>query len=110
VLAYYHETELNDLDGARAFRQQALQMIRAALQGDLPQGDRLEYLFVSAFYFREFGDAEQSQTTLRSLEQALQETKDEELAGYVEYLTELKKDIDKIVPGGPLIPQGSEQP
>jgi hypothetical protein len=51
----------------------------------------------------EFGDVETSKTTVRSLEEALGESKDEKLKGFVEHLTELKKDIDKIRPGGPLI-------
>jgi hypothetical protein len=105
VLAYYYETELGDFDGARAFRRQALEMIEATLPTELPEADRLEYLFVSAVYSREFGDLEKSRTTVSTLEQALEGSKDEKLKGFVEYLTELKDDIDKIVPGGPLIPE-----
>lgn len=103
VLAYYYETELRDFDGARAFRRQALEMIEAALP-ELPEADRLEYLFVSAVYYREFGDLEKSKATVSALEHALEASKDEKLKDFVEYLTELKKDIDHIVPGGPLIP------
>jgi hypothetical protein len=103
VLAYYHETELRDLDGAAVFRRQALEMIEAALRTDLPEGDRLEYLFVSAAYSRELGDLEKSKAGVRSLEEALKGSKDKKLEGFVEYLSELKNDIDRIVPGGPLI-------
>jgi hypothetical protein len=109
VLAYYHETELRDSDGASVFRRKALEMIEAALRTDLPEGDRLEYLFVSAAYSREFGDLEKSRASVRSLEEALKESKDQKLEGFVEYLTELKSDIDKIVPGGPLIPGDEER-
>ena len=56
VLAYYYEADLKDFDGARSFRREALEMIEAALQTVLPEGDRLEYLFVSAIYYRELGD------------------------------------------------------
>lgn len=49
VLAYYHETDLKDFDGAAAFRRKALEMIETALSGEsLPAGDRMEYLFVAA--------------------------------------------------------------
>lgn len=105
VLAYYYETELSDLVGASAFRHQALEMIETALRQKLPEGERLEYLFVSGVYYREFGDPDKSRTTLQALEQALKENKDEKLKGFVEYLSELKSDINKIVPGGPLIPK-----
>jgi hypothetical protein len=110
VLAYYYEADLKDFDGARSFRRDALEMIEAALQTVLPEGDRLEYLFVSAIYYRELGDQERSQSALQSLDESLQQSKDEKLAGYVSYLTELKKDLDKIVPGGPLIPRDPQQP
>jgi len=110
VLAYYYEADLKDFDGARTFRREALEMIEAALQTVLPEGDRLEYLFVSAIYYRELGDKERSQSALQSLDESLQQSKDEKLAGYVSYLNELKKDLDKIVPGGPLIPLDPEQP
>jgi len=109
VLAYYYEADLKDFDGARSFRRDALEMIEAALQTALPEGDRLEYLFVSAIYYRELGDQQRSQAALQSLDESLQQSTDEKLAGYVSYLTELKKDLDKIVPGGPLIPLDPEQ-
>ena len=104
VLAYYYETELGDYDRASALRQEALELIETALPTKLPEGDRLEYLFVSAAYYRELGDFEKSKTAVSYLQQALTQSKDEKLKGFVEYLTDLKKDIAKIVPGGPLIP------
>jgi hypothetical protein len=104
VLAYYHEVEFGDFAGAGIFRRQALEMIEAALPTQLPEGERLEYLFVASIYYREFGDLERSKATLGLLEQALMQSKDEKLKGFVQYLTELKQDIDKVVPGGPLIP------
>jgi hypothetical protein len=109
VLAYYHETELGDPGAASVFRRQALDMIEAAMRTDLPEGDRLEYLFVSAVYSREFGDLEKSRATVRSLEEALKANQNEKLEGFVEYLTELKNDIDKIVPGGALVPVEVEE-
>lgn len=109
VLAYYYETELADVAGASAFRRQALRMIETALSSPLPDADRLEYLFVSSVYYREFGDLDRSKAKTQALQQALDANKDEKLKGFVEYLTELNSDIAKIVPGGPLIPE-REQP
>lgn len=105
VLAYYYETEFQDYAGASALRHQALEMIETALSQKLPDSERLEYLFVSSIYYREFDDLEKSKVTVQALEQALKANKDEKLQGFVEYLSELKGDIDKIVPGGPLIPE-----
>ena len=55
-------------------------MIEAALPTGLSEGDRLEYLCVSAVYYR-----------------------------FVAHLTELKADIENIVPGGPLIPDPGQR-
>lgn len=104
VLAYYHETEFEDFNEASNFRRKALEMIETALATQLLEGDRLEYLFVSAAYYREFGDLDKSGTQRKLLQQALKESSDKKLAGFVEYLTELEKDLDRIAPGGPLIP------
>ena len=44
VLAYYYEADLKDFEGALSFRREALEMIEAALQTVLPEGDRREYV------------------------------------------------------------------
>lgn len=108
VLAYYHEADLRDFDGAAALRHKAQEMIEAALSTERRPACRMQYLFVSAVYNREFGDLAKSEAAAKLLKQALQEHKDSrdgEIAGMVEYLTELSQDIDKVVPGGPLVPE-----
>jgi hypothetical protein len=110
VLAYYNEGQFKDFDAARALRRQALEMIQTALTTELPEGERLEYLFVSAVYYRDLGESEKAKAALQLLEQTLRANTDEKLKGFVEYLTELKKDIDRITPGGPLLPQELEAP
>ena len=108
VLAYYHETDLKDFDGAAALRRKALELIESALATEQDVACRMQYLFVAAVYHREFGDLEKSNASAKLLKEALQQHKgnhDENVAGMVEYLTELSGDIDKIVPGGPLIPE-----
>jgi hypothetical protein len=62
-------------------------------------------LFVTAAYHREFGDVAKSDTALQGLKRALQGNKDKELAGFVDYLTELSNDVARIAPGGPLAPE-----
>lgn len=108
VLAYYHEANLRDFDGAAALRRKALEMIEAALSTEDDPAGRMQYLFVSAVYNREFGDLAKSDASAKLLKQTLQEHKNnrnEDIADMVEYLSELSEDIDKIVPGGPLIPE-----
>jgi hypothetical protein len=106
VLAYYHEAHLKDFDGAAALRHKALEMIEAALSSELLPANQMEYLFLSAVYNREFGDLEKSNAAAQLLQQILQQNKgDVHLAGFAEYLAELSQDIEKIVPGGPLVPQ-----
>ena len=80
-------------------------MIEAALATQLPEGDRLEYLFVSAAYYREFGDLDKAGERRKLLQKSLKESSDPKLKGFVEYLTELERDLDRITPGGPLIPE-----
>jgi hypothetical protein len=108
VLAYYHETDLKDFDGAAALRRKALELIDSALSTERDPACRMQYLFVAAVYHRELGDLEKSDASAKLLKQALHQHKDnqdEEVAGMVEYLTELSRDIDRIVPGGPLAPE-----
>jgi hypothetical protein len=105
VLAYFNDAELQDYAAATALRKQALALIERALQTKLKDGDRFEYLFVTAAYHREFGDVAKSDTALQGLKSALQGNKDKELAGFVDYLTELSNDVARIAPGGPLAPE-----
>ncbi len=105
VLAYYYETEFGDHARAAELRQQALELIEAALRTQLAEGERLEYLLVSAFYYREFDEPTRSSAALTALQSALESSKDEKLRGFVDYLSDLSKDVSLIEPGGPLIPK-----
>lgn len=105
VLAFYHENDLHNVKSATALRKSALGMIETELAGDLPYSLRLEYLFVSAAYYREFDEPTKSDAALSALRKALEENRDDKLKGYVEYLSELAGEIPKIAPGGNLAPQ-----
>jgi hypothetical protein len=74
------------------------------LKTGLEEGQKLEYLFVTAAYRREFGDVAESDAALGQLKAALESSTNEKLSGFVEYLTVLKNDIRKIEPGGALAP------
>ena len=105
VLAYYYDGELNDYETANKFRKAALERIDALLLTNLDEAKRLQYLFVSAAYHREFGETEKSDEMVNLLTTALRDSADKEIAGFVKYLTELKQDIPLIVPGGSLAPE-----
>jgi hypothetical protein len=103
VLAYYNDTELHDYVASAAFRREALTMMEEDLGTSLREEQRLEYLFVSAAYYQELGETEKSDHMLRQLD-AASAMSSEKLKGYVEYLSSLKGDVARIVPGGPLAP------
>jgi hypothetical protein len=105
VVAYYNDAQLQDYATATALRKQALELIGQALQTQLKDGDRYEYLFVTAAYHREFGEVAKSDAALQSLKSALQGNKNKELNGFVDYLTELSNEVARIAPGGPLAPE-----
>lgn len=104
VLAYYNDAELHDHDASARLRGEALAMMEEALQTSLDEALRLEYLFVTAAYHRERGEVEKSDAAVEALSTALSSSRNQKLKGFVEYLTALKGDIAKIVPGGPLAP------
>jgi hypothetical protein len=108
VLAYYYESDLGDYAKATALRRQALESIETALRTQLDEAVRLEYLLVSAFYYREFDEPTRSSASLTALQSALKSSKDEKLRDFVDYLTELSKDVSLIEPGGPLVPKVPE--
>lgn len=104
VLAYYNDAELHDYDASGRLRREALAMIQEDLRTNLEEAQKLEYLFVAAAYSRELGEIENSDRLLQELDSALSSTSDN-LKGYAEYLSSLKKDVAQIVPGGELAPE-----
>lgn len=104
TLAYHYERMGNQAAADRR-RRQALAQILTALDTDLKEALRLEYLFVAAAYQRELGQRDASDDSLDRLRSALKKSSDAELAGYVEYLDELSADIPRIEPGGKLAPE-----
>lgn len=104
ALAYLHE-EHGDQAGATRLRHKALEEIRQVLAAEPGEQQRFEYLFVSAAYERKFGNDKASDEALKKLDAALASNKNEKLAEYVKYLTELKRDVPRIAPSGRLAPE-----
>lgn len=104
ILARWYQN-LGEIDKANAYRRSALEQIQQSLKGNLPEDQRLQYLYIAANYSRFFGNAEASQKYVEELQGAILGLKDKELSGLAEYLSELVKDTPRIKPGRILDPE-----
>ncbi len=105
ILAYDFETLADDPARARQHRQAALAIMLERLADEsLGQGTRLEYLFVSANYLREFGNPARADRLLAQLETLIATTDGSEIASYAAYLQSILPAARTIVPGGRLAP------
>lgn len=105
ILAYDFESLADDPLRARQHRQAALAIMLDRLADEsLAQGTRLEYLFVSANYLRESGDATRADRLLAQLEMRIADAGNGEFAAYAAYLQAMLPAARTIVPGGRLAP------
>lgn len=105
ILAYDFEALADDPLRARQHRQAALAIMLDRLADEsLAQGTRLEYLFVSANYLRESGDATRADRLLAQLETQIAEAATSEFTGYAAYLQSMLPAARTITPGGRLAP------
>lgn len=107
VLARWYQN-LGNTKKANEYRNKALSQIKQRLKSDLPEGQRLEYLYIAANYSMLFGDVDGSKRYTADLLASLAQLKDKELNGFGEYLKELLKETPKIVPGGELDPNNED--
>ncbi len=105
VLAYQYESAGGQA-AADGLRRAALRGMAQRLQdAALPARLKMEYLFVSANYAREFGDGAESDRLLTELDAALAAAaNDAETADYAAYLKGLLDASRRISPGGKLAP------
>ncbi|MCC7250125.1 MAG: DUF2225 domain-containing protein, partial [Lysobacter sp.] len=66
ALARWYQ-DSGDTEKANEYRRKALEGIRSALTGEMPEDQKLQYLYVAANYTRELGDAEASDRYLVEL-------------------------------------------
>lgn len=106
ALAYQYQSDGQQAK-ADSLREQAGALMASRLQDDtLPPDLRLQYLFVTANYARERGDAADADRRLDTLSARLQEAaEDEALKDYAEYLGGLIAPARTIAPGGVLAPE-----
>ena len=104
VLAYTYESK-GEITTANEFRASALADINNALDTELEEFTKLEYLYLAANYERQLGNIAQSDNRLTELKAAIKNIKDEGLAGFAGYLSELLEHTSKIETGGILAPK-----
>lgn len=105
ILAYDFEALADDPARARLHRQAALKLMLERLAEDaLPAGTRMEYLFVSANYLREAGDAARADRLFSQLEKLIAGSAGSPAEGYGQYLQPLLAPARSIAPGGRLAP------
>ncbi len=94
---------------ANEYRLQAFTDIKSQLNTELPEGQKLEYLYLSANYAKFFGNVTESEHYAQQLLFAIDNLENEELDGYAEYLKELLNETEYIQPGGILDPDIPEK-
>ena len=104
VFAYLYE-EQGKIGLANKYRKEVLVEINAALEAELSEYKKLEYLYIAANYERQFGDISKSDARLAVLKSALENIEDEKVKGFANYLSELIKDTLHIKPAGKLTPK-----
>ncbi|HYM87057.1 MAG TPA: hypothetical protein VET30_10015 [Pseudoxanthomonas sp.] len=108
ILAYDFETIADDPLRARQHRQAALKIMLERLADEtLPQPRRMEYLFVSANYLREYGDSARADRLLLQLEVLIAAMGEAGGQGYPAYLRSMLPSARSIAPGGRLAPEES---
>lgn len=103
VLAYQYESS-GEIELANSYRRKALKSIEMSLKDEIPEQQKLEYLFLATTYNKQFGDDDRYSLYLNYLIDSLANLKDKELTGYAEYLERLIQEVEGIELGGVLAP------
>ena len=106
ILAYDFETMAGDADRAAFHRRAALEIMLGRLADEtLSLATRMEYVFVSANYLREFGDTARAERLYSQLEWLVTQSAGSEVESYALYLQSLLASARTITPGGRLAPE-----
>ena len=109
ILAYDFEGMAADADRAAFHRKAALEIMLARLADEsLPPATRMEYVFVSANYVREFGDSARADRLLSQLEALIADSTGSQTESYAQYLRSLIAPARTIAPGGRLAPEQAD--
>lgn len=108
ILAYDFENMAGDADRAAFHRRAALEIMLGRLADEtLSLATRMEYVFVSANYLREFGDTARAERLYSQLEWLVTQSAGSEVESYALYLQSLLASARTITPGGRLAPEGA---
>ncbi len=108
ILAYDFERLANDTDRSAHHRKAALAIMLDRLADEtLMPSTRMEYVFVSANYLREFGDSARAERLFSQLETLIADSAGSQAENYAQYLQSLLESARKIAPGGYLAPEST---
>lgn len=103
ILARWNQ-QLGNLAKADEYRKVAFDSIKLRLADGLDGYQKLEYLYLAANYSKQFGDNDSAEKYLGLLQQAIEQTVDENVQGFAEYLSDLMQETKFITQGGELDP------
>lgn len=106
ILAYDFERMAGDNDRSAFHRKAALEIMLGRLADEtLSLATRMEYVFVSANYLREFGDPARAERLYSQLEWLITQSAGSQAESYAQYLQSLLVSARTIAPGGLLAPE-----
>ena len=106
ILAYDFERMAVDSDRSTFHRKAALEIMLDRLADEtLSLATRMEYVFVSANYLREFGDPARAERLYSQLEWLITQSTGSQTESYAQYLQSLLVSARTIAPGGRLAPE-----
>jgi hypothetical protein len=106
ILAYDFERMAGDSDRSTFHRKAALEIMLGRLADEtLSLATRMEYVFVSANYLREFGDPARAERLYSQLEWLITQSTGSQTESYAQYLQSLLVSARTIAPGGRLAPE-----
>lgn len=106
ILAYDFERMADDSERSAFHRKAALGIMLGRLADEtLSLNTRMEYVFVSANYLREFGDSSRADRLYSQLEWLITQSAGSQAESYAQYLQSLLIPARTIAPGGRLAPE-----
>jgi len=103
VLARFYQSE-SEFEIANEYRKKSLDDIEITLNGEVPEFQKLEYLYLAVNYSKQFGNDAKASAYKRKLMIALSSIENDDVKGLGKYLEGLIPDSEYIEPGGKLDP------
>jgi len=109
VLAWLYQSE-SEFEIANEYRMMSLEDIKLSLDRDLPELQKLEYLYLAVNYSKQFGNENDAKDYERQSIISIDSVNDDddEAKGLAQYLGNLISESVKIIPGGILEPVNTQ--